>query len=210
MCRRVRFWAFPTAFLGLVLAGCESPYHADRGALLGGLGGAGVGALVGNAVGNTGAGAAIGAGVGALTGGLVGAEMDEMEARNRAMIEQRLGRQVAPGAVRIDEVVAMVRSGVNEELIVTHVRSHGMAAPLQSNDLIMLQQQGVPVSVIKAMQESPPQVVQAIATQPVYVTPAPPPVVVAPYPYDPWWRPHYRCWGPPPPRGHVSWGVSIH
>ena len=199
---RVRYLALLVAIAAIVPAGCESPYHADRGALLGGLGGAGLGALVGHATGNTGAGAAIGAGVGALTGGLVGAEMDDMEARNRAMIEQRLGRQVAPGAVRIDEVIAMVRSGVNEELIVNHVRAHGMACPLQSNDLIALQQQQVPLSVIKAMQESPPRV----AAQPVYVSQPPPAVIVQEYPYyDPYWHPHYGYY----PRSRVSWGFSV-
>jgi len=175
-------------FLALC-GGCQSPYHADRGALYGGLTGAGVGALVGNAVGNTGAGAAIGAGVGALTGAAVGGEMDQMEARNRAMIESQMGRQVAAGSVTMDEVVSMTKAGVNEELICNHVRSHGVVAPLSSNDIIFLQQSGVTTRVIAAMQE-PPRVRTA---QPVVVQQAPPPVVVAPYPYyDPWWpRPHY-------------------
>src|SRR3954447_21040044 len=65
-------------------AGCASPYRSDQGAVLGGLGGAGVGAIVGNAVGNTGAGAAIGAGVGALSGAAIGGSLDDIEARNRA------------------------------------------------------------------------------------------------------------------------------
>ena len=33
--------------------GCHSPYRSEKGALYGGLGGAGLGAIVGNAVGNT-------------------------------------------------------------------------------------------------------------------------------------------------------------
>jgi hypothetical protein len=193
----VRVLTFSIAWCALFSAGCNSPYHADRGALFGGLTGAGVGAVVGNAMGNTGAGAAIGAGVGALTGAAVGSEMDEMEARNRAMIERKLGRQVAPGALSVNEVVAMVRAGVNQELVVNHVRAHGMAAPLQSGDLIMLQQQQVPVSVIRAMQETPARQVT--------------PVVVEEY-YDPCWPHHhyyYRPYpGPPPP--HVTWGVSVH
>ncbi len=88
----------------LLASGCESPYHADRGALLGGLGGAGVGALVGHAAGNTAAGAVIGAGVGALSGAAIGAGMDEVEAKNRAQIEAQLGRQVAAGAVTVNDV----------------------------------------------------------------------------------------------------------
>mgnify|MGYP000951958239 CR=1 FL=1 len=194
----------------LCLAGCNSPYHADRGALFGGLTGAGVGALVGHAAGNTGAGAAIGAGVGALTGAAIGSEMDQVEARNRAMIEQKLGRQIAAGAVTVGEVVSMHQAGVAEELVINHVRAHGMAAPLQTSDLIWLQEQKIPTPIITAMQQSPPKPVQASATTA--------PVVVQEYYYDPYYDP----WGPrvyyrhcPPPRHHhpppgVSWGVTVH
>ncbi len=191
-----------------LLAGCYSPYHADRGALLGGLGGAGVGALVGHATGNTGAGTAIGAGVGALSGALIGNSMDEMEARNRAMIEQHLQQRLPAGAVTLDDVIAMTRAGVAEELIMNHVRANGMARPLQSSDLILLQQQGVSPNVIRVMQE-PPQV----AAQPVVVPGPPPrPVIVEEYYYDPYWYP--RPWHYPYYRYHggprVGVGFSIH
>ena len=43
----------------VVSAGCQSPYHSDRGAVLGGLLGAGTGAIIGGATGQPGAGAAI-------------------------------------------------------------------------------------------------------------------------------------------------------
>jgi len=188
--------------------GCESPYHTDRGALLGGLGGAGIGALVGNAVGNTGAGAAIGAGVGSLTGAAIGAGLDEVEARNRAMIEAQLGRRVAAGAVTINDVIAMTQARVDEELIVNHIRANGMAAPLQTQDIIMLQQQGVSARVIKAMQEPPlPRRETVVVQQP------PRPVIVEEYHYGPYWGPwwpHYRYhYWHHPPRPGVSWGISI-
>jgi hypothetical protein len=136
------------------LAGCQSPYHSDQGALFGGLLGAGTGAVVGHALGNTGAGAAIGAGVGVLSGAAIGAGMDESEARNRALIEAKLGRQVA-GAATIPDVISMTRSGIDEGLIINHIRSHGMAAPLQASDVIYLQQQGVSRNVIEVMQTQP-------------------------------------------------------
>jgi hypothetical protein len=193
----------------LLLSGCRSPYHSDQGALLGGLLGAGTGAVVGSAVGKPGAGAAIGAGVGALSGAAVGSGMDEIEARNRAQIEQTLGYQVAAGSVTVADVVNMTRAGVAEDLIANHVHYHGMAAPLQANDLIYLQQQGVSPRVVAAMQE-PPRAVQPAG----YVAPAPQPgvVVAEPYYYPP---PYY--WGPPPYRYRcsprcrpgVSWGVSV-
>jgi hypothetical protein len=188
------------------VGGCASPYHADRGALGGGLLGAGIGALVGDAAGNAAAGTAIGAGMGALTGAAIGAEMDENEARNRAMIEQRLGRQVAAGAVTINDVIAMTSAGVDEPLVINHIRSHGMASPLTAGDLISLKQRGISPAVIDAMQTSPPKtpmVVQAAGPQPV---------IVEEYHYG------HPYWGPPPYRYYhhprycrpgVSWGVAV-
>jgi hypothetical protein len=188
--------------------GCNSPYRADQGALFGGLTGAGLGALVGSATGNTGAGAAIGAGVGAVSGAAVGGSLDEIEAQNRAEIAARLGRPAPVGSVTIDDVIAMTRSGVTEEVMVTHITRHGPARPLQAGDLIVLQQQGVSPRVVQAMQTAqpptagPPGVVMA---QP-YPVPAPgywgPPYAYAyPYPYP---RPCYYG-----PRRGVSWGVSV-
>jgi len=164
--------------------------------------------LVGNAVGNTGAGAAIGAGVGALTGAAVGSEMDEVEARNRAMIESQLGRQVAAGAVTVDDVVAMTRAGVDPELIVTHIRVHGTSRPLQTSDLISLQNQGVSTRVIQAMQEQPtPRPQETIIVR----EPAPAPVIVEEYHYGhPYWGPPRYYYHHRRPPSRVGWGVSIH
>jgi len=179
----------------LCLSGCHSPYHSDQGALTGGLLGAGTGAIIGNATGNTLAGAAIGTGIGALTGAAIGSGMDEVEAKNRAMIAQQMGRQVAAGAVRVDDVVTMHRAGVNEELIANHVRANGMAAPLQPNDLILLQQQGVSPRVVEAMQTARPPAAQPVVVQ------QPAPVIVEEYPYGPYYYgPRcYRYYRPPPP-----------
>ena len=189
----------------LMAGGCQSPYRADQGALFGGLLGAGTGAIIGDAVGNAGAGTAIGAGLGALAGAATGAELDRIEAQNRAMIEQQLGRQIAAGAASIDDVIAMTAAGVDDELIVNHVRIHGMAAPLQAPDLILLQQQGVSTRVIKAMQE-PPRQPQTVAARPAPQRP----VVVKEYHHysPPVWGPAYY-----PHRRHHhsggSWGFSF-
>ena len=195
--------ALVSAALLIAASGCNSPYYADRGALFGGLTGAGVGALVGNAVGHTGAGAAIGAATGILAGSAVGGSLDDIEARNRAEIEARLGRPVAAGTVTIPDIVAMSQAGVAEDLIITHIQAHGYSGPLQANDLIYLQQQGVSPRVVQAMQAPPrPVVVQA--------APMPPPVIVEEHYYDPYWGPpryyhhhhHHR-------RPRVSYGVSV-
>lgn len=174
-----------------VLAGCAMNSRAENGALLGGLGGAGLGAIAGHQVGHTGAGAAIGALAGAVTGTVVGDQIDQVEARNRAEIEARLGRPVAAGAVSIENVVEMTQRGVHEDVIAQHVRAHGMTRPLTTDDLIRLTNSQVSDRVIRAMQEQPaPRYVQPAA----YVAPAPPPVIVERYydPYPPYCGPYYH------------------
>jgi hypothetical protein len=145
-----------------------------------------------------------------MTGAAIGDEMDQMEARNRALIESQLGRQVRPGAVSIDDVVMMSQAGVAEELIVNHIRAHGMVHPPGTQDLITLNSQGVSTNVIKAMQEPPP----APRTQTVVVErPAPRPVIVEEYHYGPgYYAPpiyHHHAYSPRPRRSGVSWGMSF-
>jgi hypothetical protein len=202
------------ALLLLALTGCRSPYYADQGALFGGLTGAGVGALVGNAVGSTGAGAAIGAGVGALSGAAVGGALDDVEARNQAMIAHQMaaaGQQVPAGAVSPNDVVQMTRAGVSPDLIANHVRANGTIGPLQAGDLVYLSQEGVSRDVIAAMQAPPVRQVAgpAVVGPPVVVERvAPAPVIVEEHYYAPrrYYHRHPRyC---PPPHG-VSWGVSV-
>ena len=68
--------------LGVGTVGCAS--NAETGALLGGLGGAGIGAAIGShSHGRAGEGALIGGAVGALGGALVGSDADRRE-RERA------------------------------------------------------------------------------------------------------------------------------
>jgi outer membrane protein with glycine zipper len=213
----MRFRALPLVSLLLFCVsavGCRSPYYADQGALVGGLGGAGVGALVGNAVGHTGAGALIGAGAGALGGALVGNALDDVEARNRAQIAQQMAAanmQVPTGAVTANDAVQMTRAGVAPELIVNHIRANGVAGPLQSGDIIFLSQQGVNPNVIAAMQNPPVRAVAAPVAVPgpvVVESVAPAPVIVEEHIYGPpryYRRPYYHY---PPPHG-VSWGVSV-
>jgi hypothetical protein len=166
------------ALFALAACGCNSPYRSDKGALIGGLGGAGLGAIVGNAVGNTGAGAAIGAGVGALSGAAIGGSLDDID------------------------VISMTRAGVSEDVMVTFIQSHGMATPLQAQDLIALQQQGVSPRVMQAMQAPPVAAPQAAAYAAPVMVPQPY-VVPAPvyYPAPCYYRPY--------PRRGVSWGIGF-
>jgi len=192
----------------LITAGCQSPHRADRGALVGGLTGAGIGALVGDAVGKPVAGAALGAGVGAITGAAVGQSIDDIEARNRAEIEARLGRPVSASPVGIRDVISMAQAGVDDEIIVNHIKSHGVNRSLQTEDLILLKSNGVSPRVITTMQTPPtrPVVVQQAAPRPV--------IVEEHYYHDPWHSPrprvrfrhrHHRRHRDP----RVSWGVTF-
>ncbi|HOP77815.1 MAG TPA: glycine zipper domain-containing protein [Thermogutta sp.] len=206
---RFTFWLWGIGLIAAFCSGCTST-HADRGALFGGLLGAGTGAIVGNAAGNTLAGTAIGAGVGALAGSAIGDSLDEMEARNRALIAEQMGRDIPRGQVTYEDVIAMTRANVDEELIINHIRINGMSRIPSSDDIIRLQREGVSVKVIKAMQEAPIRRSEP-SDRPIIVRePAPPPVII--YERDPWW------WGPPRwyrpyyyhPRPGVSWGITFH
>lgn len=202
------------AFAWLVLWGCTSVgchpmNYTDQGTLLGGATGAGVGALIGDATGNAGPGAIIGAGIGAITGNLIGNGLDEVEARNRAAIAAQMGRAIPPGGVQPQDILAMTQAGVDEELIVNHIRANGVAVPLQANDVIALQQQGVSKGIIAALQTAPrPQAGLPPGAVPAGAVPvAPGPVMVAqPYYYPP---PAYY-YGPPPMRMHPHFFYSQH
>jgi hypothetical protein len=201
------------SWVALFAAGCQSPYYADRGALAGGLVGAGTGAIIGDALGNAGAGAAIGAGVGAISGGAIGQGLDEIEARNRAMIEAQLGgRQISSGACTVDDVIMMSQAGVDDQLIVNHVRANGVVAAPEAQDLVRLQEHGVSPRVVEAMQRPP----ESRRAEPVvYQQVAPPPVIVEehhyglPYWHRPRFHPYHRGYHPVRP-GRFAWGVSVH
>jgi uncharacterized membrane protein len=176
------------ALIAALAAGCSTPpSHTESDAVCGGLLGGITGAIIGHAAHNTAAGAAIGAGAGALAGAAIGSSQDQVEARNRAMIEAQLGRQVAVGAVTVPEVISMVQARVNDDLIINHIHAHGMAAPPNTSDLIVLQQNGVSPRVVQAMQSyiAPPPPPGVIVEQP-----APPPVVVGGY-WGPYYHRHY-------------------
>ena len=173
MSHLVRFSLGCIALAPLFLSGCAT--NTGTGAVVGGATGAGVGALVGSATGHAGAGAAIGAGVGALTGGLIGNSVDEQQKRDRAIVVASTA-----GRVTKEDVVGMTQNRVDEALIINQIRSHGMLMPLNTNDIIWLQQNGVSPQVIATMQQMQPP--------PTVIVEQPAPVVVGGY----YGRPYYR------------------
>lgn len=190
------------AALVVVAIGCRSPYAQDRLAAAGALTGTVAGAAIGSATGNAGAGALIGAGVGAVAGSATGAAIDESEARNQALFQQRLGRQLA-GATTFQDVAAMSQAGLGDQVIISHINSHGVATAPSPQDLIQLKNAGVSDNVLAALQ-NPPRVVQPVQ----YVDSRP--IIVEERYYDPWCGPphyHYRHHRHP---AHVSWSIGVH
>lgn len=165
--------------LALLSAGCRSPYYADKGAALGGVTGAALGAAVGEHHNNPLAGALVGGAVGLIAGNAIGEDIDDDIARNNAIIEQRMGRQMA-GAARTEDVVAMTHAGLGDQVIVAYIQSHGVAEPPTAQDMILLKQQGVSDSVINALQQAslaaaepiPPPTRPVIIEQHHYLRPA--------------------------------------
>jgi len=53
----------------------------------------------------------------------------------------------------VADIVALTRADVDEELVIHHIRTHGLATSLQASDATYLQQQGVSRNVIEAMRK---------------------------------------------------------
>ena len=200
---------FPSLGLG------QSPYYnRDRGFGVGALVGALTGGAIGHNNGQTAEGALIGGAVGALTGAAIGDSVDTDIARNNAIYDQRLASQLSQ-AVSVQDVLTMSQSRLSDSVIVTHIRTHGVAARPQANDLILMSNAGVSEAVIGAMQTAP-LAVAAPAPPPAYRNVivrehyyAPPVYAV---PVAPYW--HHRHCPPYPmpmyPRAPgVHWGISI-
>ncbi len=78
------------------------------------------------------------------------------------------------GTVTVDDVIVLTQQRTDESVIINQVRANRMVVPLQTGDIVRLQQAGVSSQVITAMQESPP---------------VPPPAVYVEG--DPYWRYHH-------------------
>ncbi len=159
-CRRLLPVALLLAAIALTAAPARAQHDTQRGATLGGLAGAVAGGLIGNQKGKTGRGAAVGGALGAVTGGLLGnaADKDAELARQRAYQQQQLHAQQhavqTQGAVSIQDVITMSRSGLGDSVIVNQIRTRGIQQTPQVSDIIAMHDQGVRENVISAMQEA--------------------------------------------------------
>ncbi len=158
---------------------------------MGGLTGGAIGAAAGASKGKSLEGAAIGAVAGSVLGGALGdaadRDVEQMEAEQVAWQQEQLAR-----AVTMDEVIQLTQSGVGEQVIANQVRAQGVIAPLSTNDLVFLKQQGVSDLVITAWQQTP----VAGSELPVRARVPTRPVVVREHYIDPCYGPGCYYYGP--------------
>jgi uncharacterized protein YcfJ len=138
-------------------AGCQNMNSTQKGAVIGGAGGAGLGAIVGKQLGNTGAGAAIGALAGTATGALAGNAKDEADRREnyakQAAYERNL-RSREQRAMTNRDVIDMANSGVSDQIISSTINNRGGRFDTSPQSIIYLKERGVSDAVIERMQSA--------------------------------------------------------
>ena len=171
--------------------------NTERGAVIGGLGGALAGAAIGKHNGETTAGALLGGAVGLIAGSAIGKAQDDAQARQQAIYQHQMQQQ-ALRTVSLQDVVIMTQNGVDPQIIITQIHRNGVTRRIEVSDVIALHQQGVCEPVINAMQNAS---VAPVYTRPVVVHQhhyvSPPPVYYRTYPH------HHR-------HGHPRGGTHVH
>lgn len=137
----------------LLIAGCATTSHAERGALVGSGLGAATGAVIGHQSGNDGLGAVLGATTGAMAGGMMGENQDLREERDAAIAQINYQQS---RAITNAEVVSMVQNGVGDQLIISAIQKRGGNFSTDPQSIIFLKQQGVSESVMQAMLNAEP------------------------------------------------------
>ena len=135
--------------------GCMNANNTQKGALLGGAGGAGIGAIIGHQFGATGTGALIGGLAGTAGGALVGNSKDEANKRDAAARHaayERSRLEMEAHALTNRDVADMVANGVSDSTIVTAMRDKGGRFDTSPQAIIALHNAGVSDGVVQAMQ----------------------------------------------------------
>lgn len=158
-CRRTsRLLFFAAAIFPCTLSShVAAQGNTQRGATVGGIAGAVAGAAIGDHNGETGAGAAIGGIIGAFAGGLLGNAEDKQQAYQSQRQYQQSQRQLYEyqrSAVSSQDIVAMNRNGLSEQVIINQIQQRGVQTQPQVADIIALHQQGVSENIITAMQQA--------------------------------------------------------
>lgn len=167
----------------LLLNGCANMSNTEKGAVIGGAGGAGIGALIGSVTHHSAAGALIGGATGALVGGAVGNSEDKAE---RKAEQRALAAANTPPPLRLEDVAQLAQQHISDSVIIGQIRSTGSVYHLSPEQINWLKEQGVSDAVILEMQATanryPRRVYSATpvyTTQPVVVVEPPPPPPVS-------------------------------
>jgi hypothetical protein len=183
---------------GLVLAaalvGCGAPgSYTQQHSFLGTTLGAGAGAIIGGATGHPAEGALAGALIGGMTGTAVGQSLDEQRASMRGMPRGGVyqgdmyqgATPTSSHSLSRDDVVAMTRAGISDDVIIGQVRAGGGIAPLSTQDIISLKNAGVSDGLLRALIDEAARSRFASAPQPPPATyyQAPSPYYQAPSTY---------------------------
>ncbi|MDX1952291.1 MAG: glycine zipper domain-containing protein [Verrucomicrobiota bacterium] len=154
--------------LGLALTGCSNLPGSDKqqGAVIGGATGAAVGAAVTK---NRALGAVIGGAVGAAGGYVIGSNSDKLLGRDKEEVQAANRKsQEAPattqdvnnattadlnsdGFVTLDEVVAMEKAGLTDEVMLQRLRATGQVFQLTEEQNKYLREQGISQEVISEL-----------------------------------------------------------
>ncbi len=146
-------------------------------------------------------------------GASVGGALDEIDARGQERVGLALDAQEA-GTTSLQEIVAMSQSGLSDDIIQRHIRTHGFSTSLRAHDLIQLRDQDVGDEVIGALQDAAAnqsRVVRASAN-----VPTGPPWFIEEHVYAPHFpvRSHWRYRHRRPhryelPHNRVHWGFTF-
>jgi len=141
-----------------VLTGCQYPNgeanNTGTGALTGGAIGAASGAVIGGR--NPAAGALVGGAIGAVAGGVIGNSMDQRQRDYlRTQAPQTYARVDQGQPLTVEDVKALARAGISEDVIINQIRSSHTVYHLSAADIIDLRDSGVTDKVVNFMINTP-------------------------------------------------------
>ena len=134
--------------------GCQTMGpNEQRGTAFGALTGSMIGAAVGQSQGKAPEGALIGAVAGAATGNAVGNATDQ-EIQQAHYNQQLEAEQARLAALSFEQIIQMHNSGLGADVIARQIQTQGLRQLPTANDLIFLQSNGLPDTVLMACQSA--------------------------------------------------------
>ena len=158
MPRMNRILGVPAAYalMAVSIVGCANMNNTEKGAALGGAGGAGLGAIIGHQVGHKGAGALIGGATGALLGGSMGKAKDNEEERDmyaQHAAHAEATRNFERNAMNNYDVIKLSQNGMSDRIIINEIKRRGGRFDMSTDGLIRLREGGVSKHILETMQQ---------------------------------------------------------